>query len=57
MKYNEVYLEPVLEMHLYFSPDSEVYLKKTFKIYVFIVKIRSILEVDFLNFLHSNLEV
>ena len=36
-------------MHLYFFSDSDVYLKYTFKIYVFIVKLRSILEVDFLN--------
>ena len=36
-------------MQLYFFSNSEVYLKYAFKIYVFIVKLRSILEVDFLN--------
>ena len=36
-------------MHFYFFSDSEVYVKKTFKIYIFIVKLRSIIEVDFLN--------
>ena len=39
---------------------TQVYLKQTFKIYVFLVKHRSILEINFLNlytYLHSNLEV
>ena len=34
---------------LYFFYGSKVYLKQTFKIYVFLVKLRSILEADFLN--------
>ena len=36
-------------MHLYFFSDSQVYLKKTFKIYVFAAKFRNILEIDFLG--------
>ena len=34
---------------MYLSSNSEVYLKQTFNIDVFIFKLRSILEVDFLN--------
>ena len=34
---------------MYLFSDSEVYLKQTFKTYVFIVKLSSILEEDFLN--------
>ena len=45
----QVYFEPVFETHLYFFFGSEVYLKEFFKIYWFVVKLKSILEVDFLN--------
>ena len=36
-------------MDLYFFSGSEVYLKWTFKMYIFIAKLKSIFEVDFLN--------
>ena len=36
-------------MHLYFFSNSEVYLKKTFKICVFVDKLSNILEIDFLS--------
>ena len=49
MKYTSSILEPVFGMYLYLFSGSEVCLKKTFKIYVFLVKLKTILEVGFLN--------
>ena len=49
---NEVYFKYTLNFFLkcmYLFSDSEVYLKQNFKIYVVVAKLRSILEVDFLN--------
>ena len=43
----QVYFEPVFE-YIFFD-ESEVYLKWTYKTYVFIVKFWSIYEVHFLN--------
>ena len=39
---------------MYLFSDLEVYLKESFKIYVFIVKLRSIREVYFLNWCNSS---
>ena len=45
---SKVYLSRLSKL-MYLSSNSEVYLKQTFNIDVFIFKLRSILEVDFLN--------